>query len=324
MNSKPSIDLDPQLAAAQRLTDEMQAELGPPSRDIAAIRERAAELRKWWNRGGPRMARVIEASVPGPFRQIPIVVYVPEGSAPLRPAYVYLHGGGYKLGNQHANDRQMREIAEAWGGIVISADYVHVPEYRFPCAIEETAALFEWLSRHAEQWGIDGQRLAFGGSSAGANVSLGAAIQLGGEACGYLRAGALVVGTYGDRTTTESMRIYGDGALYPSRAAVLVNLDEYVPDAAMRADPRFDCFAADPSRFPPMFIAAAQYDVFRDASRAWQQWLLDHGRTVVFKEYPGMSHVFLGYSRMVDQAQACVRDIAEFLSQHLSPAVRGN
>src|SRR3546814_19572723 len=63
-------------------------------------------------------------TVPGPFRDVPVRLYKPRERAGL-PVFLYLHGGGFKLGNQDTNDRQMRELAHAWGGAVLSAAYVH-------------------------------------------------------------------------------------------------------------------------------------------------------------------------------------------------------
>jgi acetyl esterase len=247
-----------------------------------------------------------------------VVIYIPEIREHPQPAYVYLHGGGYRMGDPRSNDRQMRELAAAWGGIVVSADYVHMPEYVFPSAVEETAAVYQWLAANGAQWGIDGQRLAFGGSSAGANVALGAAIHLGGISTGFLRAGALVVGTYdGDDSDTGSMRLYADVGLFPSRASSKATLEQYVPDPAMRSDPRVKCIAADPAILPPLFLAAAEFDVFRDSSRRLAERMASAGRPYQLKEYAGMAHLFSGYTRIVDRALECVHDMAAFLKEHV-------
>jgi acetyl esterase len=321
MNNPDNIALDPQLRAAQKIAAEIQEELGPPAGDIESMRRQAALARIWWNQGGPAMAEVIKAAIPGPLRPIPVVVYVPKPHRQPQPAYVFLHGGGYKLGNELTHDRQMRELAEAWGGIVVSADYAHLPEYAFPHAVEETAAVYRWLAREGAQWGIDGGRLAFGGTSAGANISLGAAIHLGGVNTGYLRAGAMNVGTWSGPNETDSMLMYGSGALYPSRAMVAASFAQYVPDPALHEDPRVKCINADPAIIPPLFLAAAQYDVFRDSSRLLAARLAAAGRPHQLKEYSGMTHVFFSYSRVVDKALECIRDMAAFLDQHV-PANR--
>jgi acetyl esterase len=312
--------LDPQLVEAYRSTDERQALMGPPPKTIEEIRERAAQGRLWWNEGGPSMASVEEHTVPGPVRPIPIVIYRPTAQPSKLPAYVYLHGGGFRIGNPRSNDRQLREIAAAWGGIVVSADYAHTPEHVFPTPVDECVAVYRYLAAHGEELGIDGTRLAFGGSSAGANVALAAAIQLGAEGRRFLQGGALVVGVYDDDTETESMRQFDKLPMVLSRDSVIATLQQYVTDPAQRADPRVRCTDADLSHLPPLFIASAAVDVLRDSSRRLAARLAAGNQPHRYKEYARMAHLFFGFSRTVDGAAQCVQDIASFLAEQVPVA----
>jgi acetyl esterase len=309
--------IDPQLAAAMKKAQELSAAFGPP-KGIADVRRMASEGRKWWNEGGPAVAKVSEQTVPGPLRDIPVVVYHPKPGTKL-PVFVYLHGGGWKIGNEWSNDRQMREIAAAWGGVVVSADYAHVPEHVFPKAVEEAATVYRFLAANGARWNIDGNRIAFGGASAGANVSCGAANLVGGIKTDYLKAGALIVGALDTDTETDSMRSFGVGkdALYPPRDEIIANAEAYVPNAADRADPRFNCVSGDISVMPPLYLAAAELDPLRDSSKNMAKRLAAAGRPHKLKIYPGMTHLFFGYTKMVDRAAECARDIAGFLSEHL-------
>jgi acetyl esterase len=263
------------------------------------------------------MHAVEEHAVAGPLRPIPIVIYRPFASERPLPAYVYLHGGGFRFGTPRANDRQMREIAAAWGGIVVSADYAHVPEHVFPDAVMECCAVYQHLAANGASLGIDGTRLAFGGSSAGANIAVGAAIHLGQAGAQWLRASACVVGLFDMDFNTESMRIYSQAGLMPTRDAVSATLAAYVPDQQQFQDPRVNCVLADPSLMPPMFLAAAEMDTLRDSSRNMAARLAGAGRHCIYKEYPGMGHLFFGHSRTVDRAAECVADIASFLHDQL-------
>jgi acetyl esterase len=309
--------LDPQLVAATRVAAEMQQQLGPPGPGVEGARRHAEQARRWWNEGGPAMAREIETQVPVRGGSIDAVVYVPSESRTLRPCCVYLHGGGFKIGGPRSNDRMMRELAASWGGIVASVDYAHLPEHVFPTAVEQTAQVYEWVHRNGAAWGADGNRLAFGGTSSGASISLGAAVHLGQAGSSFLRAGVLLVGFYDRDFETESMRLYGGGDLFPNLAGVQETLDEYVPDPAVRADPRVSSVDADPRLLPPLFIGAAEIDVFRDSSRRLAQVMKQAGRPHRFIEYPGMTHLFGGYSRMVDTSARCIQDMADFLRSHV-------
>jgi len=302
--------LDEQLRAALKRAAEISAGLGSPEPGVEGLRRVTELARKHWNEGGPEMHKR-SADIPGPHRNIPVVVYRPREVTQLQPVFVYWHGGGFKLGTQWSNDRQMRELAAAWGAVVISADYAHAPESVFPKAVEEAAAVLRWLHDHGPEWGIDGQKIAFGGNSAGASVAFGAALDLG--AASWLRAAVSIVGAFSGDPDMMSMQEYGDTGLFPSAAAISPMFDDYLRDAD-RDDPRINLLHADVSGFPPTFIAAAEFDVLRDASVLMAQRLASAGRLREIKIYPGMAHLFFGFSREVAQSAACVHDIANFLS----------
>lgn len=306
--------IPPEMAAALARNDEILRALGAPAPGIEGARAQAARARAWWNEGGPELAEVRDAVVPGPYRAIPVRLYVPRKPQGLLPAYVYFHGGGWRIGSPASNDRQLRELAHAWGGIVLSADYAHLPEQAFPRPVEEAAAVYAWLARHGAEWAVDGQRLAFGGNSAGANVALGGFHAAPGEQP-VLRCGLCVAGVFDDDLETDSMQRFGDAGLFPTRASARAMFAEYL--GPHRQDPRFHALAADPARLPPLFLAAAECDVFRDSSVRLAERLRQAGRAVELRVYPGMTHLFFGYSRMVDGAVACIGHMADFLRARL-------
>ncbi|HUT50585.1 MAG TPA: alpha/beta hydrolase fold domain-containing protein [Alphaproteobacteria bacterium] len=305
--------LDPQIVKAQQRQAEIVSALGPPGDGITALRDHSMRARAWWNEGGPEIGEVVDLTVPGPFRETPIRLYRPKAEG-THPVFVYLHGGGYRLGAPQSNDRQMRELVDRWGGAVISADYVHMPEHVFPDAVEETASLLTWLADNAQRWSIDGGRIAFGGSSAGANVALGAVIHLGGVKSSFLKAGAMICAVFDHDPESGSMYRFGGEGFYPTRASAIEIHEAYLPDPVDRDDPRAQPLRADPAMLPPLFIAAAEADVFVDGARRMSARLDAAGRDHAFKVYPGMTHLFFGMSRMVDRASECVSDISAFLT----------
>jgi acetyl esterase len=310
--------VDPQLAAALRRNEDIVAGLGFPGPGVAGVRAQFMASRSWWNEGGPVLAVDRDDVIPlSPHRRLQVALYAAQESSALRPAYVFLHGGGFRVGAPRSSDRQLRELAAAWGGIVISLDYAHMPEAVFPAAVEETAAALQWLHAHGAQWGVDPSRLAFGGSSAGANVAMGAAVQLGLARSGFLKAGAFVVGVFDDDLDTPAMRQHGEGPLVPSRESARSLFAAYAGGAGQRQDPRFNTRLADLRDMPPLFLAAAEIDVYRDSSLQLAQRVREAGRTAEAKAYPGMTHLFWGYGRMVETAQACTRDLAAFLARQL-------
>jgi acetyl esterase len=310
--------LDPQLAEALARNEALSAAAGEPAKDIARVRAHFMATRAWWNEGGPQLAVDRDDVVPlSQARQLDVAVYAAERSDALRPAYVYLHGGGFRLGAPRSNDRQLRELAAAWGGIVVSLDYAHMPEAVFPTALEETAAAYGWLHTHGAAWGVDGNRLAFGGSSAGANVAMGAAVHLGGSRTGFLRAGAFVVGVFDDDLGTDSMREHGNGPTLPSRESARALFPAYAGGLGQRQDPRFNARLSDLRAMPPLFLAAAEVDVYRDSSLQLAHDVSERGGRAEVQVYAGMTHMYWGYSRMVDTAARCTADIAAFLQRQL-------
>ena len=228
------------LSAAARLLIERIHRAGRPPMEAMT----PAQARAFYDIGGPildlqpppQVDRVEELQIPvRDGHACPARLYAPHSQAPL-PVLLYLHGGGFKIGNQWANDRQMREIAAAWGGVVISADYLHTPEHVFPGAVEEVSAVLHWLHECGAASGLDTENIAFGGVSAGACIGFGAAMGLGKPS--WLKAAVAVVGAFSFDTTSASMQAFGNVGLFPQLPLVQPMFEAYVPNPSERTDPR--------------------------------------------------------------------------------------
>lgn len=310
--------LDPQLTAALRLSREIEALAASNPTQAAGGPPPAAAARRWWNEGGPVMAELLDIRIPVESRVLDATVYVPRKVERPMPACIYLHGGGFRTGSPRSADRMLRELASHWGGLVISLDYVHMPEHVFPQAVEDTAEAYEWVRHNAATLNADPESLGFGGSSSGASIALGAAIQLG-ERASMFKAAALFVGNFGPYFDTPSMLQFGH-VLEPSRTGAMQTFKTYVREPHTLDDPRVSCARADLQWMPPAYLAAAELDVFRDSSRELRQALARHGKPCELIEYAGMTHLFLTYSRIVDRARQCLVDAAAFLSRELPAA----
>ncbi len=166
--------LDPQMIAVMK----KRATLTGGADDVAdltlnGVRDAYNAERAWWNEIKPEMHDVINTHVAGPVRDIPIRIYTPndlnEG-----PTLLYLHGGGWILGNLDTHDRVMRLLADFSGARVVGVDYALSPEYKFPVAINEVRAVLDWLQAHGPDHGFNSARLGIGGDSAGANLAVAA------------------------------------------------------------------------------------------------------------------------------------------------------
>ena len=313
------IDVDPELRDALARSAAIQAQLGAAPQDIAGLRAHMKAAAACWNEGGPSDdITVTRTAVPGPLRDIPIVIYRPKTDEPL-PAFIYLHGGGYRFGDEDSNSRQLREIASIWGGAVVSADYAHLPERTFPHAVIEIASLIRHMASCPIGWNLDGSNIAFGGSSAGANVALGAMVEVGGVSSGILKAGAIISPVIDRDFDSPSMVSYGRLPYFPSRNMAIETWAAYAPERDSSGDPRADISLADLAIFPPLFIATPEVDVFRSGAELLAKRLQEAGRSVQLVMYPGMTHLFFGYSRMVSEARRCIGDVAAFLARHVPP-----
>ena len=309
--------IHPQMDAALKRNAEIVAQVGGAGEAIGEVRAQAEAARAIWNEGGPEMAVNAAHTIPGPFRNIPVQFYKPSDTDGL-PVFVYLHGGGFRIGGPLSNDRQMREIAQTWGGAIVSADYVHAPEHTFPDPVTEAVAVLEWIADNGADWGLDTGRIAVGGASAGASVALGAAMELRDKGRGDLLGAALsLYGVLDYNLETDSMAELGGGDFMLTTEYVRMVYDGYVPDLDDRGDPRVFAVKGDPAGLPPVFIAAAQLDPIRDDSIALAEKMTAAGHPPKLEVYPGVMHAFFGFSSMIDEARRLIQDIAGYLDDTL-------
>jgi len=309
--------IHPQMDAALKRNAEIVAQVGGAGEAIGEVRAQAEAARAIWNEGGPEMAVNAAHTIPGPFRNIPVQFYKPSDTDGL-PVFVYLHGGGFRIGGPLSNDRQMREIAQTWGGAIVSADYVHAPEHTFPDPVTEAVAVLEWIADNGADWGLDTGRIAVGGASAGASVALGAAMELRDKGRGDLLGAALsLYGVLDYNLETDSMTELGGGDFMLTTEYVRMVYDGYVPDLDDRGDPRVFAVKGDPAGLPPVFIAAAQLDPIRDDSIALAEKMTAAGHPHKLEVYPGVMHAFFGFSSMIDEARRLIQDIAGYLDDTL-------
>eukprot|EP01035_Chromulina_nebulosa_P057692 gene57692-79049_t len=123
---------------------------------------------------GEAVARTADFCIPGPYGgMIPVRMYTPAGmGAGPMPVCLYFHGGGWVLGDLDAQDAACRSMANGAACVVVSVNYRHAPEHPFPAAPEDCYAAACWVARQGAELGMDPQRLAVAGMSAGANLAI--------------------------------------------------------------------------------------------------------------------------------------------------------
>jgi acetyl esterase len=305
---------DPQMAIAVAESQKIYAvlPLADPD-DVAAQRAAYSRERAFWNAIKPPLAAIEPLSIPGPGGTITCRLYRPS-EARLLPALVYLHGGGWVLGDLDTHDRIMRLLAQKSGALVLGVDYRLAPEHKFPAAHDDALMAFRHAARHGREWGIDVARLAVGGDSAGANLALASCLSLAPAERTAVKLQLLYYGAFG-LSDSMSMRAYGNELDGLTRADMARYRGHLIRSPADLEDPRLDNLSADLRGLPPAFIAAAGLDPLLDDSRALSELMSEVGVANTLTIYPGVLHGFLHYSRVLDLAMRALDESAAALKR---------
>lgn len=319
-------ELHPQMQAAIAKFAEAGRDL-PKAQSLAEARINAVAQRRWFNAEPPALARVEERAISCSHRDIPVRLYVPPGAERASPAIVYCHGGGWFACSNDTHDRIMRLLAIAARTTVIGVDYCLAPENKFPKPVEEAMAVLGWVAAHADEWGLDPARLAFAGCSAGANLALGAALSLSKASLARYRAGALFYGAYDPALDSESCRRFGADGAWLSAKEMAWCWKTYLAGPEDRADPRAAPVRAGDAALaslPPLYLCAAEIDPLRDDTVRLAGRVGVAGVRHALSVRAGMGHSFLGFARMVDEAQRVLQDAADFINAAWAEAPAAN
>ena len=231
-----------------------------------------------------------ERTIPGPEGAVPIVVYQPPTEAP-RPGMLWIHGGGYITGSAR-DDHYCNAFAEHAGCTIVSVDYRMAPDVTYKESVSDCFVALNWLFDHAAELGVDEDRIAIGGCSAGGGLSAGLALynrdNSGPDVAFQLLIYPMIDDTHdtpsGHEITYE--RVWNRAVSLKAWKMYLG--DEYGTDqvspyaAAARA--------TDLTGLPPAFVTVGTRDLFRDESIDYAQRLIAAGIPTELEVYPGMLH----------------------------------
>ncbi|QNO38109.1 alpha/beta hydrolase [Protaetiibacter sp. SSC-01] len=222
------------------------------------------------------------------------IVTAPGAAGPL-PVVLYIHGGGWVLGNAGTHDRLVRELAVGTRAAVVFVEYDRSPEARYPVAIEQAYAVAEWITASGEAEGFDASRLAIAGDSVGGNMT--AAVTLMAKQRGTVRFvhQSLYYPVTDAGQDTDSYREFASG-WYLTAAGMAWFWDSYLPEHGKRNE-----ITASPLRasieelagLPPAFVIVDENDVLRDEGEAYARKLTAAGVRTVSVRYNGTVHDFM-------------------------------
>jgi acetyl esterase len=235
---------------------------------------------------------VSDRTIPGPAGDIRIRIYTPsEGEAPW-PCLVYLHGGGWVICTLDSHDTICRMVANRAACRVVSVDYRLSPEHKFPAPFDDCYAAVQWVHDNAAELGVDPDRLAVGGDSAGGNLSASVAIKARDEGGPPLRYQLLVYPVTDHNFDTASYSENGDGYLLTADMMRWF-WDHYLASPDHGANPIASPLRADNlAGLPPAMVITAEFDPLRDEGEAYAARLEEAGVPVDHTRYDGQIHAF--------------------------------
>jgi cation diffusion facilitator CzcD-associated flavoprotein CzcO/acetyl esterase/lipase len=268
---------------------------------------------------GPDVGEITDGVFPGAAGELAYRLYRPESPGP-HPVIVYFHGGGWVLGGHDSDDPACRELCVDSDAVVISCDYRHAPEHRFPAAPEDGFAAVQWVAENAaELGGIPGQ-LAVAGWSAGANIAA-VVCQMSRDTDGPdINAQLLITPVTDSDFSRPSYGENGDG--YVLTTGLMHWFWDHYADPADRQDPKASPLRADNlSDLPPALVVTCEFDPLRDEGIAYAEAMEAAG--VVVRQLPcrGQIHASIMAVDIVVSSATARAEMGAWLRQAFSTSV---
>jgi acetyl esterase len=248
-------------------------------------------------------AQIEDTAFPvGPTGSVPIRIVRPAGAAGPLPVVVYVHGGGWILGDRNTHDRLVREIAVGVEAAVVFVDYDRSPEARYPVAIEQAYAATCYVVDHSTDLRIDPSRLAVVGDSVGGNMAAALTLMARERRGPKIAFQVLFYPATDADFDTVSYTRFADGPWLTKRAMQWF-WDAYLPDPAARKQPTATPLNAslhELAGLPEALVIVDENDVLRDEGEAYARRLSDAGVRVTSVRYNGAIHDFVMLNALAD------------------------
>ncbi len=260
----------------------------------------------------PEVSEVRNLKAPGTLGEIPLRLYRGIGTerGATLPGLVYFHGGGWVIGDLDTHDGVCRLIANTAGCAVISVDYRLAPEHKFPAAVDDAVAATEWVAAHATSVGIDANRLAVGGDSAGGNLAAVVALVARDRGGPRLRHQLLIYPATDFVTSDDPHRERFEG--FPLNVVTMNWFrDHYLRGVADYGDWRASPLRAKDLRgVPPAYVLTVGFDPLCSEGAAYANRLRDAGVPVQHRHIAEQMHGFFTMGKIIAAAKPATEEAA--------------
>jgi acetyl esterase len=263
-------------------------------------------------------ADVTDHVIPGgPWNEVNVKVYRPQGSSGTLPVVLYIHGAGWVFGDAHTHDRLVRELTTRAQAATVFVSYRRSPESRYPKALEEIYVALQWIAQHGAENDLDPARIAVAGDSVGGNMTAALTIKAKQQGGPPIAAQLLYYPVTDASFDTGSYHQFATG-YWLRRDAMQWFWDQYTADPAQRAE-----ITASPLRasldelagLPQALVIVGEADPLRDEGEAYAAKLRAAGVPVTAVRFQGIIHDFVMVNSMRDThaAKAATAMGGEFL-----------
>lgn len=311
---------------ARALLDLIEERGLPATHNLTPAEARSVyrDRRQFTQPDAPDVDEVRDLQAAGPHGPIALRLYRPlGGGTAVLPVLVYFHGGGWTIGDLDTHDTLCRELANGSGCAVVAVDYRMGPEHRFPAAIDDALAATRWVRREAAVLGVDAERLAVGGDSAGGNLA--AVVALAARDAGDLPiAFQLLIYPATDMRREHASHVRNGKGYLLTRESIAYYHDHYIDDPRHDLDWRASpLLASDFTGLPPALLITAGHDPLVDEGADYARRLSAAGNRVSYVCFERQIHGFITMGRVLDEAHTAVALCAVELwrALHASPGM---
>jgi len=233
-----------------------------------------------------------ERTITQDVEMVKIHITKPSGAKPGAPVFIFIHGGGWVLGDYPTHRRLVRDLVVESGAVAVFPDYTPSPEAYYPIAVNQIYAVIKWVSEHGDEIGVNGKNLAVVGNSVGGNMTASVVLMASEKNGPTIKLQVMLWPVTDANFETGSYMELGEGR-FLTRNMMIWFWDNYLPDKKARKEIYASPLNATLEQLkglPPALIQTAENDVLRDEGEAYARKLNEAGVRVTLTRYGGLIH----------------------------------